>query len=274
MPPSTKRYLRDEDGRLCSPVEERFWAKVNKDGPVPGRCPELGRCWVWMGAKGGGPPPYGHFGLGPRRLGTMPAHRVAYELVVGRVPDGLVLDHQCRNRLCVNPDHLRPVTNRINVLIGEGASAINLQKTHCRKGHPLSGDNLKIEKLGRRCRQCKLEAQALRRGHKVPGTPRRVLDRCEVCGCFVGYYPVGFHCDTHCSQCTCTKCEPTDWRPVERRMPDFLQREREGYQRRTAQFSTAPEDPCLCRKGGDTGEDCPWKCPPYRPVERPVERPS
>lgn len=50
-------------------------------------------------------------------------------------------------------------------------------------------------------------------------------------------------------------------------MPDFLERERQEFRERVARFSQAETDPCLCRKGGDSGEDCPWKCPPYRPAE-------
>lgn len=92
--------------RKSSP-EERFWANVIK-GPT---------CWEWTGAQvGRANEKYGH-----TRMGM--AHRVAYELLVGPIPKGLVLDHLCRNRLCVNPAHLEPVTQRTNILRGNGACA-------------------------------------------------------------------------------------------------------------------------------------------------------
>ena len=112
--------------------EPRFWAKVDKNGPVPEHCPELGPCWVWTSAamgkgyrEGKG---YGLFGLNRRGY---PAHRLAYQLLIGDIPDGLQLDHVCRNTRCVNPAHLEPVTHQENV-----ARFAALQ-THCKHGHPL-----------------------------------------------------------------------------------------------------------------------------------------
>lgn len=124
-------------------VEARFWVKVDKTSD----------CWVWTGAVNSRG--YGSFGL----QGSMrQAHRVAYELLVGPIPAGLVLDHLCRNRLCVRPEHLEVVTNRENVLRGVGACATNARKTRCVKGHPLVGENLSIEKGGgRRCVTCRRE---------------------------------------------------------------------------------------------------------------------
>lgn len=89
------------------------------------------------------------------------AHRVGYELYVGKIPDGLMLDHLCRNRCCVNPKHLEPVTNLENVRRGIAAQRnreIRLAMTHCKRGHPLSGDNLYINPgSGQRvCRSCRL----------------------------------------------------------------------------------------------------------------------
>lgn len=104
--------------------EERFWAKVNKTET----------CWLWTAVIVGG---YGKFWL-DRHVG---AHRFCYELLVGPVPDGLVLDHLCRVRHCVNPDHLEPVTHRENVSRGVGPTAINSQKTHCKRGHPFTKEN-------------------------------------------------------------------------------------------------------------------------------------
>ncbi len=123
-------------------------------------------CWLWMGAtyiggrggtRGSHPLPYGQF----RR---MPAHRWAYERFVGPIPNGLQLDHLCRTTLCVNPDHLEPVTNRENVLRGTSPSAGNARKTHCNRWHPLSGDNLRPARDGRRrCWPCEQMAVRERR---------------------------------------------------------------------------------------------------------------
>ena len=107
------------------PNEDVFWGRVEKRA--------LGECWVWKGApiKNG----YGQY----RRKGTRSCyvHRLVYEALVGPIPEGKFLDHLCRNRLCVNPGHLEIVTNRENVLRGVGPTAVNAQKTHCKRGHPL-----------------------------------------------------------------------------------------------------------------------------------------
>lgn len=83
-------------------------------------------------------------------------HRAMYELVVGKIPDGLTLDHLCRVRACCNPDHLEPVTMLENLRRGEGLVGINFRKTHCDRGHELSGENLYVTLDGkkRRCRTC------------------------------------------------------------------------------------------------------------------------
>lgn len=122
---------------------EDFWARVATAA--------IG-CWEWQGksvqTSGYGQLNYG----GTRRL----AHRLAYELAVGPVPEGLVLDHLCRNRLCVNPMHLEPVTNRENLRRGEGWAGRNARKTHCDRGHELTADNVKVRpsRNGRECRAC------------------------------------------------------------------------------------------------------------------------
>jgi hypothetical protein len=76
-------------------------------------------------------------------------------LLRGEIPEGLVLDHMCQNRRCVNPNHLDPVTNRVNILRGKSIAAQNFIKTECVNGHPFDKKNTKIRKdNSRSCRQC------------------------------------------------------------------------------------------------------------------------
>lgn len=135
-------------------VEIRFWLKVEKTD----------RCWLWKGWKHESG--YGRFVIHGNN--TYP-HRIAYEVVKGRIPEGKTLDHLCRNRLCVNPDHLEPVTNRENLIRGNGFAGQNIRKTHCPNGHRLEEGNLVRSqlKLGRRtCVICNRERQRLwRRNH-------------------------------------------------------------------------------------------------------------
>lgn len=168
---SRKRFRRDlcrthyrrlqETGHRGGPIgkttAQRFWPKVDKAGPLPPWAPFLGPCWLWTaGTSWGG---YGKFSLGAREDGGAYAHRVAYELEVGPIPDGLVIDHLCRVRLCVRPDHLEPVTNRVNLLRApRSVSAENHAKTHCVHGHPFDEANTHWSPDGRRvCRACKRE---------------------------------------------------------------------------------------------------------------------
>lgn len=125
-------------------TEDRFWAKVDKRGPND--------CWEWKASKAHG---YGRVSQDSKQLG---AHRVAYEFMVGPIPDGKVLDHLCRNRGCVNPLHLEPVTPRINLLRGESLSAQRAKRTHCPQGHPYDLFNTRVSKRGQRiCKVCSKE---------------------------------------------------------------------------------------------------------------------
>lgn len=93
------------------------------------------------------------------------AHRVAYEKARGAIPPGMVLDHLCRNRSCTNPDHLEPVTNRVNIMRGEGVAPRFAARTHCSHGHEYTPENIKWRRelktgvMYRRCRQCWLESK-------------------------------------------------------------------------------------------------------------------
>lgn len=129
----------------CKPLAERFWPKVDKRGPD--------ECWPWLAAlhEYG----YGMISVGGKKGGMRRAHRIAYELEVGPIPEGLDLDHLCRNRRCVNPAHLEPVTRRENLVRGEGFVGVHARKTHCPQGHPYDGENLYVNDRGhRQCRTC------------------------------------------------------------------------------------------------------------------------
>lgn len=132
-------------------LPERFWDKVQAE-------PNSG-CWLWVGAFSNG---YGSFSLGGRTGRRYGAHRVAYEFLVGPIPAGLQIDHLCRVRNCVNPDHMEPVTSRENTRRGEAGKAtgrLNRAKSHCPQGHPFSGENLYETKSGgRACIACKRES--------------------------------------------------------------------------------------------------------------------
>jgi hypothetical protein len=86
---------------------------TDKNGPIPAHRPELGPCWEWTSAR----TPSGYARV-KRQGRDSQAHRVAYEVHVGPIPDGLELDHLCRNRGCVRPDHLEPVTHAENMRRG------------------------------------------------------------------------------------------------------------------------------------------------------------
>ena len=120
---------------------ERFWEKVNKTDT----------CWLWTGALSNG---YGTFGAKGKSWG---AHRYSY-LLVAEIPEGLHLDHLCRVRNCVNPEHLEPVTCKENIHRGIGMPfQVNAAKTHCDKGHEFTPENTTLAHVnggGRKCKAC------------------------------------------------------------------------------------------------------------------------
>jgi hypothetical protein len=125
-----------------TPLADRFWPKVDRRDDDD--------CWPWLGqtnrAGYGAIVSAGHNGK------KLQAHRVAYELLVGPIPEGLVIDHLCRNPSCVNPAHMEPVTNADNTIRGMGST--------CKRGHPLDGwARAGRGRAGKRyCKRCKAAA--------------------------------------------------------------------------------------------------------------------
>jgi hypothetical protein len=131
--------------------------RIDKNGPVPAARPDLGHCWTWTG-------PRSRYGYG--RHGAKHAHRLVYEAARGPIPVGLVCDHLCRNRGCVNPEHIEPVTSGENVrrgISGQLARERQRAKTHCPRGHAYEGANLRVYGGRRHCRACQ---QQLGPGHE------------------------------------------------------------------------------------------------------------
>ena len=127
----------------CLTATERFWRHVQTSDD----------CWIWTGHRN--VQGYGVFNLRPegggRHYKQTPAHRFAYELLIGPIPNGLVLDHiECDTRACVNPGHTIPTTNEANMLRGN----INAKKTHCDHGHPFSEENTGFKNGWRSCLKC------------------------------------------------------------------------------------------------------------------------
>lgn len=135
------RFIHGHNVIMNRSAQDRFWEKVDRLGPD--------ECWEWLAGKNGR---YGAIYVDGQNVG---AHRFSYEILVGPIPEGLVLDHLCRNEGCVNPNHLEPVEQRENVLRGEGPSAANVKKTHCPQGHPYNEENTGGSERVRWCRACR-----------------------------------------------------------------------------------------------------------------------
>lgn len=107
-------------------------------------------CWIFHG-------PLSEMGYARITINYKPirVHRLMYEHFIGAIPEGLVPDHLCRVRCCVNPWHIEPVTSRINTLRGDGPSARQAQQTHCKRGHEFIPENTYVKRDGaRNCRIC------------------------------------------------------------------------------------------------------------------------
>ena len=132
-----------ERGILWS-MRKQWWDKFEIQGSG---------CWKWLGSCTSAG--YGQVMVGGKIYYT---HRLFYERFKGPIPEGLHIDHLCRNRWCCNPSHLEPVTCRENLLRGETSVARNTAKTHCAKGHEFTKENTYTSKgpygPKRKCREC------------------------------------------------------------------------------------------------------------------------
>jgi hypothetical protein len=122
--------------RALIPVIDRVMARVDTSG----------ECWQWQGALRNG---YGVVGIGNKRLGYV--HRIVYEHLIAAIPEGLHIDHLCRNRPCCNPAHLEPVTQAENNLRSWQARG---EPTHCKRDHEMSPENTRLTAHQRHCRAC------------------------------------------------------------------------------------------------------------------------
>ena len=130
-------------------TRDRVLAKRYEDGEFA----DLSACWTWAGATFGNG--YGHRQWDGK---VRAVHRIAYMLAVGPIPAGLQIDHLCRTLLCFNPNHLEAVTQRENILRGYAPTAINARKTHCKRGHELTEENIyrqKSQPTWRMCDKCR-----------------------------------------------------------------------------------------------------------------------
>ena len=254
-----------------------FWERVEKVA--------LTGCWVWRGTIAR--TRYGVWSYWKDgKTHTTYAHRFAYELTVGPIPEGLVLDHLCLNRTCCNPEHLDPVTQAENYRRGVGGrdgAAFQRSKTHCPHGHPYSGDNLYVRKDGSRdCRECgriKSAAYKARQRIENPPEPRKLKQFCKNGHEFT---PENTYVDPNRGVRSCRECKRAQVKKYRARKDKQVahqsdtcknghamdeensriaadgarscracsrQRSRESYQRTQAHRGTAPAERTHCRVG-------------------------
>jgi len=119
---------------------KKFWSYVEKTSTR----------WVWTGSINSD-------GYGNLRWinSNCKAHRVSYEICIGKIPEGFTIDHLCRIRNCVNPEHLEPVPHKVNVLRGFGVAGNYARRGTCSYGHELTPENTRISRGARVCVICK-----------------------------------------------------------------------------------------------------------------------
>ena len=138
---------KQRSGRAKRSLESRFWSKVSVGG--------LSQCWQWNGSKN----QKGYGKVATDETGTLDyAHRVSVRLSGREIPQGMEIDHQCRNTSCVNPNHLRVVTHLVNVRCSRVGQHFR-NKVACPKGHPYDASNTMLRTtpsggIGRACRAC------------------------------------------------------------------------------------------------------------------------
>jgi hypothetical protein len=135
---------------MTRPIEHRFISKISIGHPSG--------CWLWQAH-------INYLGYGAMRKDSqmVGAHRVSYEIFKGPIPHGHEIDHLCRVRNCVNPNHLEAVTKRENISRSEGVSVQNARKTFCKYGHELTEENVYHRKDGRQCKICRRQTDLNRR---------------------------------------------------------------------------------------------------------------
>lgn len=143
-----------------TPISERFWPKVDVRGNE--------ECWLWTGSQSNTKrSSYGKISEGGHAGRILQAHRVAYELTYGPIPEGLHIDHLCRVMLCVNPRHLEAVTPGTNNSRSDSPPSHNERKTHCPQGHEYTVENTGYKRgtTWRYCRSCAREYERAKRTH-------------------------------------------------------------------------------------------------------------
>lgn len=171
-----------------TPPEDRFWKYVTVGDD----------CWLWTGGSNG---KYGVFCVDGRRASFRReyAHRFSFEMHRHPIPDGLQINHLCEIPLCVNPAHLEVVTQRENMLYGSHPAARRSRQTKCKRGHPLSGDNVRVVANGtRHCSECgRIKARENMRRRREESQARLAAgdDSHVPHGTSGGYFNYGCRCD-------------------------------------------------------------------------------
>jgi len=150
-----RRFVSGHNSRFGRPLQERFWSHLKVQD---------NKCWLWFGQKSN--KGYGQLPEAGRGSKMLLAHRVAYQLYKGLIPEGLELDHLCRTPLCVNPDHLEAVSHRENVKRGNSPGAKIHRLGTCNRGHPVNDVNMYFRKdrIGTwNCRVCRRELRKRKR---------------------------------------------------------------------------------------------------------------